>query len=198
MHASRSALCAFMFVLISWLLSCSGDKGSSQDARSATYCDAVTPCTEPGLGYCDLTGAYPASSGKPNTCIPDPQQQSCSTSEPCPDEDKPHCTSSGACVACLNFSHCSTATPVCSLTTHTCGPCRSGDEGDQICGAIDPLQPFCSEAGACVECLDNTACEIVSAPICDASQFVCRGCTDTSECELGTCNPVTGVCETTE
>lgn len=176
-----------------------GDAGGKQeDARAGQYCDALTPCTEPGEPYCDIAGQYPASNGEPNTCIADPQQQRCSPSEPCPTDQEPHCTNSGQCVACLNFSHCTAETPVCSLTTHTCGDCRTGEEGNQICEAIDPLRPFCSEGGGCVECLDNAACQIVSAPICDLVEFRCRGCVDPSECASGMCDLVSGTCQDPE
>ncbi len=186
-----------MVSLLAGMLACAGEDGAQPavDARPARYCDALTPCTEAGFRYCDLTGQYPASEGQPNTCIPDPQLQGCSTAQPCTSEEAPYCTTSGECVACLNFSHCSTQTPVCSLSTHTCGACRSGTEGNQVCAAIDPLQPFCSELGACVECLANTDCAIISAGICDLDEGRCRGCVDSAECETGTCNTVNGVCE---
>lgn len=189
----RYLIARSLFLLVA--SSACGGAGGKQDARAGQYCDAVTPCTEPGQRYCDIAGEYPASGGEPNTCIPDPQQQACSMSEPCTSDEKPHCTNSGQCVACLNFSHCTAETPICSLTTHTCGSCRSGDEGNQICAAIDPLRPFCSEAGGCVECLDNTACQVVSAPICDVAEFRCRGCTDPEECASGMCDLVSGTCE---
>lgn len=178
------------------MASCGGDEPSdSADARPAGYCDELTPCTDSARNYCDLDGSYPASEGQPNTCIPDPALAECSPTEECSSEDEPHCSNSGQCVECLNFSHCNADAPVCSLTTHTCGGCRSGEEGNAICQAIDPLQPFCSEAGGCVACLDNSHCEIVSAPICDPTELACRGCASTDECETGTCNTVTGVCE---
>ncbi len=36
------------------------------------YCDEDTPCEDPELPFCDLTGEYPASEGIGHTCIPSP------------------------------------------------------------------------------------------------------------------------------
>lgn len=40
--------------------------------RDPLYCDEETPCTDPALPFCDLTGEHPASEGVGRTCIPDP------------------------------------------------------------------------------------------------------------------------------
>jgi hypothetical protein len=40
--------------------------------KDPLYCDEETPCTDPALPFCDLTGEHPASEGIGRTCIPDP------------------------------------------------------------------------------------------------------------------------------
>ena len=168
---------------------------AAADARPAGYCDATIPCADSALPFCDIEGMFQGSGGQANTCIAKPLEVDCAVADDCSDEALPQCTAGGECVECLNFSHCNNENPLCSLTTHTCGSCRVGDEGDSICEAIDPFRPFCAESGGCVECLDNSPCQIISAPICDLSNFSCRGCLSSDECTGGTCNLVSGVCE---
>lgn len=179
--------------------SCSDDGKDTQtvppDALPIGFCDLTIPCTDATLPFCDVGGIYPGSEGKPNTCIAKPLEVDCAEPSDCTDESLPQCTTAGECVECLNFSHCNTDNPICSFTTHTCGSCRVGDEGNAVCEAIDPFQPLCAKTGACVECLDNTPCGIISAPICDLTTYSCRGCLNTEECAVGTCNTVSGVCE---
>lgn len=181
-------------------LSC-GDDGQDMptamtDARPPGYCDGTIPCTDVALPFCDVAGAYPDSGGQPNVCIAKPLEVDCAVAADCSNEALPQCTTTGDCVECLNFAHCTNEMPLCLLSTHTCGSCRVGDEGNSICLAIDPFQPFCAESGACVECLDNTPCSIISSPVCDLTSLSCRGCQSSDECENATCNLVSGVCET--
>lgn len=51
------------------LITCVALAGCSYQV--AGYCDEDTPCEEPAP-FCDVEGAYPASGGIGNTCIPDP------------------------------------------------------------------------------------------------------------------------------
>ncbi len=187
-------------ILCVLVLTACGDDGDEQpmaatDALPLGYCDAVIPCEDSSLPFCDVSGVYPDSAGQPNTCIAQPADVECSDFMDCTTEAEPQCTTAGECVECLNFSHCNNEDPFCSLTTRTCGPCRFGEEGDAICEAIDPFQTFCAKSGSCVECLDNSPCGIVSSPICDLTTGSCRGCLSTAECDDGTCNTVSGVCE---
>lgn len=176
--------------------SCSGGETSdSPDARRSTYCDQSTPCRDEVLNYCDLMGQYPASNGVANTCIPDPALTECSATQECSDPAQPHCSGSGRCVECLNYSHCNGDKPRCSLSENVCSGCRVGDDGNQLCATVDPLQPFCSPTGACSECLQDSDCDVVTQPICDGESFACRGCQE-GECAEGSlCNTESGVCE---
>ncbi len=184
-------------IFLAATVGCGDDQPSvDEDARPPGYCDALTPCTLDARPFCDLDGLFPGSGNTPNTCIAKPATVECSIGSECSDEATPQCTSAGVCVECLNFSHCNTTNPLCSLSTNTCGGCRFGDEGNSICLAIDPFQPFCAASGSCVECLDNSVCEVISAPVCDLSSFGCRGCLSSDECDAGTCNTISGVCET--
>ncbi len=178
------------------LLACKGGSSNAPapDAVPEGFCDDTIPCEDPTLPFCDVAGVYPDSNNTPNTCIAQPAIPDCSNTIACPTAEAPVCNSIGECVECLNFSHCNTTNPLCSLSTYTCGPCRTGAKGDAVCEAIDSFQPFCAETGSCVECLANGACGIISAPICDPTEFLCRGC-NTGECDAGTCNTITGVCE---
>lgn len=183
------------------LFACDGGGGGDADKVDATpegYCDDEIPCSEEATPFCDTTGVYPESNSVPNTCITQPPMADCSDTVPCEDEALPACNSIGQCVECVNFSQCNTTNPACALSTYSCGPCRLGEQGDALCEAIDILLPLCGESGSCVECLDNTPCQIVTAPICDPAEFSCRGCENTEECDTGTCNTVTGVCEVAE
>jgi hypothetical protein len=193
----RAWIAPLLFSL--FLLACGDDaqkpEDASTDARPEGYCDGTVPCADEALPFCDLSGSYPDSGGQPNTCIAKPLDVECADKTDCSSDALPQCTTAGECVECLNFSHCNNENPLCSLSTHTCGSCRFGEEGDAICLAIDPYQPFCAKGGSCVECLDNTPCSIVSSPICDLTTGSCRGCVSSEECSPGTCNTVTGVCE---
>ncbi len=184
-------------LLLFLLLSCKGggSEPPAADAVANGFCSETVPCQDPALPFCDVAGTFPGSGNSPNTCIAEPPTLECSNTIACTSDEAPVCNTVGECVECLNFSHCNTDNPLCSLSTYTCGPCRVGEDGDAVCEAIDSFQPFCATTGACVECLTNSACAIVSAPICDLEEFQCRGCTDTAECESGTCNTITGVCE---
>ena len=185
-----------LLLVAAFCLSCGGSssKPEESDARAANFCDDDTPCSTVERPFCDLLGEYPASEGTPNSCIPDPATAECVESEDCLDPAKAHCSSSGMCVACLNFSHCNAQNPVCSLTEQRCTSCRQGSEGDNVCGAIDPLQPFCGGTGSCVECLNQGHCEIITAPIC-SDMGACRGCLTDGECAPQTCNTTSGACE---
>jgi hypothetical protein len=185
------------FLLLAFLACKGGSTDAPEpDAVPEGFCSEAIPCEDPALPFCDEAGAFPDSQNTPNTCIAQPPTPDCSDTISCPTDEAPVCNSIGECVECLNFSHCNTTNPLCALSTYTCGPCRLGAKGNSVCEAIDSFQPFCAETGSCVECLTNDACTIITAPICDVSEFRCRGCTSTNECDAGTCNTLTGVCET--
>ena len=191
-HVPRKTL---LLLALCWF-ACGSDPATSSktDARTDGHCDEETPCAAPERPFCDIRGEFPASEGIPNTCIPDPASAECVESEDCLDPERAHCSSAGQCVICLNFSHCNAVNPVCSLSEQKCIGCRQGDEGNSICNAIDPLQPFCGAEGSCVECLESSQCQVITSPICSESG-VCRGCSSDSECGPQSCNLASGACE---
>lgn len=96
----------------------------------------------------------------------------------------------GACVApqCTSSTECSAPTPYCvnQVCTATCS-------ADPDCTGVAGL-PFCAPDGACVACLDETACTDPSSPICDDSTHSCRSCAEDGECPSGICLATEGTC----
>lgn len=90
----------------------------------------------------------------------------CTTSADCTTRSAPFCVA-GACVAaCQSSADCT-------------------DRADA---------PFCqTSTGACVACLDATACA-ADKPVCDATAGSCRGCARDEECAAGICVEADGTC----
>lgn len=86
-----------------------------------------------------------------------------------------YCNASGACVECLNSSQCSGQKPICSAQG-ACVAC--GMDGQ--CAAKGVGLDHCRGNGACVVCVSSSQCTTATTPICDASSFSCRGCTQAS------------------
>jgi len=55
-------------------------------------------------------------------------------------------------------------------------------------------KPLCAPSGACVACLDDSACTTADAPVCDGSAHECRGCVADNECTSGVCLESNGTC----
>jgi Cys-rich repeat protein len=90
----------------------------------------------------------------------------CSTSTQCTSGSKAHCDpNSGACVECLEASHCSDE-PYCILGR--CAECTQSSE----CAAKSPDKPFCGVLHQCVECLRDADC---ASGICDLNEGHCKG-----------------------
>lgn len=102
--------------------------------------------------------------GTANVCIPDPTQTSCKVAQDCKNPDLPYCVG-GVCVECDGDSTCSGAKAVCEPMAHVC-----------------------------VECIDSSTCTSATAPVCDATQHACRGCTADAECASNVCDRETGSC----
>ncbi|MBX3129886.1 MAG: DUF11 domain-containing protein [Polyangiaceae bacterium] len=130
-----------------------------------------------------------AASGSPPTVIVVNQ---CSTNAQCA-APTPFCdttVSPKVCVACLNSTHCSGTTPVCSPTTKTCGPCTSNAN----CAGTTPA---CQPSGACGQCSASNSTQCTGGtPVCNTSAGVCVQCVTNANCP-GTapvCNTTTNTC----
>jgi MYXO-CTERM domain-containing protein len=105
----------------------------------------------------------------------------------------------GVCAACLDDSHCSGVTPVCSKTTRTCVACTT--DGAPSCP--DPERPACQRSGplrgACTECTstNGTLCGGVK-PVCLPDLGICGCAADDRACGAAdsglVCSGPGGVC----
>lgn len=150
------------------------------------YCDEETPCTDPSRPFCDLSGAYPASSGVGRTCIADPNQPDVDGGGFDPD------AAPDAAPMCLMSSECPASEPVCS--SGSCAACVLGAQGDSECLARDAAEPVCGASGRCQECNRNDDCQDPLAPICDTDVGTCGACSANSECDSGACDLGAGSC----
>lgn len=103
----------------------------------------------------------------------------------CSNQDLPYCElSSGACVACLDNTHCSGITPYCNTTGYVCEACA----GDGTPWCTNPDAPQCNTDGSCVECVDSGDC-VGETPACNGDHS-CVQCIDDS-----TCSGETPICD---
>lgn len=167
---------------------------SSAESCAAKGAGGITDCEDPERPYCDDRGDYGAS----NTCIAEPAVLYCSaasecspqhpvcdvggtdtcvgcaTSEDCAEfGDLPQCEAgSGACVECLESSHCGdTDRPVCGedFACRGCDSddeCDSGvcDEGTGECVAEDDIA-YVSLGGSGVACTREQPCATIGAGV---------------------------------
>jgi hypothetical protein len=96
----------------------------------------------------------------------------------------------GTCVAkeCDTSADCTDATkPVCILNL-----CEAKCESNADCSGL-PDQPLCASDGVCVGCIDSSQCP-ADKNICDAEDRSCRGCELDDECPGGVCIESSGMC----
>lgn len=95
-------------------------------------------------------------------------------------------TASGACVACLTSTDCTTAAaPVC--TNKMCGGCATADDCMRFSST-----PVCqTTSGTCVQCLTNKDCDSIHET-CNTMTNQCEACTTNAQCTSGLCCPSTG------
>jgi len=179
-----------------------------------------------------LLGACPPATATTTDSDPttDAQLQTTSSTGDCPVGDLGcDCTQGGGCnpgLACSPDQKCvgddvtttegptsqttsttdepSTTVDVDTSTTAPPVPCDSADGNPNLdCQAIDPNQPYCSDAQVCGGCtvLPADGCAIIDAskPICNPEDGQCVACTldDDSLCGGATpaCNPANNTCE---
>ena len=90
---------------------------------------------------------------------------------------------------CTAASDCkSPAAPFC-IGGSCVAACQVNDDCRGLAGT-----PFCQvSTGACVACLDASACS-ADKPVCDATAGTCRGCARDEECASGACMAADGQC----
>ena len=96
----------------------------------------------------------------------------------------------GTCVAkeCDTSADCSDPSkPVCILNL-----CEARCESNADCDGL-PDRPLCASDGVCVGCIDSSQCP-ADANICDAEDRTCRGCESDDECPGGVCIESSGMC----
>ncbi len=151
---------------------CLGDDDCGEDTpRCETNTGVCVECTGSGdcvTKYCDTN----------YTC------QSCQSNENCSDDYKCK-TDNGACVVCLDDTHCSGNTPVCDTEINDCKGC----ENDTQCG----VNKCKVDTGACVPCVNDSHCS-GTTPVCDTSTNICKGCENDTQCGDNKCNLDTGAC----
>lgn len=122
-------------------------------------CGSLVSCGDPAP-LCDVTSG---------TCV------ECLSFNDCAGEQ---CLA-GACVECnpADNAGCTADTPICSATTLTCEACTPSPDN---CPA--PL--VCTVSGECAGCdpVTHAGCDSPTAPVCDDSTVICRGCLDGGEC----------------
>lgn len=98
--------------------------------------------------------------------------------------------SAGTCVAkeCDTSADCTDpAKPVCILDL-----CEAKCESNADCDGLAD-RPLCASDGVCVGCIDSTQCP-ADQNICDAEDRTCRGCENDDECPGGVCIESSGIC----
>jgi Cys-rich repeat protein len=167
--------------------------GNCPDASNCTEKDGVDVCLPAGTSCC-----YGDQCGAGSEC------DNCAA-------DTPYCFQ-GACVECLNSTHCPGST--CNVATKTCEAASSGE-----CGVCPSDKPFCHpQLQTCVECFNSGQCpegelcspESVCAGTDDICQFCadpypacadiggqkqCVQCVQDSDCPSGQCDEKTYFCE---
>lgn len=126
------------------------------------FCDENTPCEDPELPFCDLTGEFPASEGIGRTCIPDPfagdaglpcESGLTNCSGTCLDTkiDRDNCGGCGPTFACAVTEGCvdSRCAPLCGNDVQDDG--EECDDGASNSDAVPDacrtncLNPFCGD-----------------------------------------------------
>lgn len=124
------------------------------------YCDAHTPCTDPGRPICD-PATHECQAGRVGADL----GAGCMKSSDC-SPDRPLCEA-GSCRACVG---------------------SSDDAACQQRAAATPL--CAGASGRCVACRPDRAsadCARPDASVCDPTTNACRGCRDHGECPSGAC-----------
>ncbi|MGI5864671.1 MAG: hypothetical protein ACOX6T_21845, partial [Myxococcales bacterium] len=189
---------------------------SSPECTTASDCDPGKTCEAEKCVPVAAEGCSPACAdptpicdAKTNTCVTCTPTEGCPAGQVCDTDSE-----GGACVPCVEDSHCSGATPVCDEAQHACVTCSakrgcpSGQEcdtsvpGGRCIGCLEdgecPAQsPICDEASAsCVVCTDDRGCR--PDQVCDRSQGVgrCADCSADADCSEAAplCDPATRTC----
>lgn len=145
---------------------------TASDCGPGERCEAekcVTAATEGCSPAC--ADPTPVCDAKANTCVVCTPTEGCPAGQVC-DVD----SEGGACVTCVEDSHCSGAAPVCDEAVHACVTCiaQRGCPSDQECDTTVP-------GGLCIGCLDDGECPAQS-PICDEASASCVVCNDDRGC----------------
>lgn len=140
-----------------------------------------------------LATAVLAACTKPNPntcCVTDAQCAALGAGEQRPCAAGQACSGDFTCVAaeCDTSADCTDPqAPICQL-----GLCVGGCTIDDDCADVAG-RPYCATEGVCVGCTDATQCP-ASAAICDTEDRACRGCERDDECASGVCIEADGVC----
>ncbi len=180
------------------LAGCGGESSDEPRACRDGSCDHQSTNT-----FCDIDGVYPGTEA-PNECIAPPAADACNRAVACDDAAKPYCDddSMGTCVECTENLHCTTEGESCNpingqCTTEIVVQCDPDDGGDATCAANNDVGDYCSDVGACADCLVDDHCSAnVAEAICGQDLLECRGCeVGGSDCETGLCGTnEEGVC----
>ena len=183
---------------IAALTACGGETSDEPRACRDGSCDHQSTNT-----FCDIDGVYPGTEA-PNECIAPPAADACNRAVACDDAAKPYCDddSMGTCVECTENLHCTVEGESCNpisgqCTTEVVVQCDPDDGGDATCAANSDVGDYCSDAGACADCLVDDHCSAnVAEAICGQDLLECRGCeVGGSDCETGLCGTnEEGVC----
>ena len=183
---------------IAALTACGGETSDEPRACRDGSCDHQSTNT-----FCDIDGVYPGTEA-PNECIAPPAADACNRAVACDDAAKPYCDddSMGTCVECTENLHCTVEGESCNpisgqCTTEVVVQCDPDDGGDATCAANSDVGDYCSDAGACADCLVDDHCSAnVAEAICGQDVLECRGCeVGGDDCETGLCGTnEEGVC----
>jgi len=184
---------------------------------SNRYCDAETACTDPKAPFCDANAEY---QDHLNRCIENPfgtctTLYDCTFEAPICDDfagcipctradngndacealgkGRDTCNSDGRCIACRTDPDCDSDFPSCNRDTLLCEPCEAGPTGHTNCQRRNADEPWCSDTGACVECLGNEHCTNPNLPICSPGGQ-CVGCYEHEHCASEVCDLESGAC----
>ncbi len=126
----------------------------------------------------------------PNTCCTtEAQCAALGASELRPCDVGQACGTDFQCVAaeCATSAECPSDRPICQ--NELCvGACTSNDDCADVAGRSQ-----CASDGVCVGCTDSSQCSGTTA-ICDAEDRTCRGCDRDDECGSGVCIEAEGTC----
>jgi Cys-rich repeat protein len=147
------------------ILAAYGDQGNCWTQGQPTLCESAC-----AAGLAQSHKAFPAA----EVC------NHCQTSADCPSSEPACDAATGACVACLVDSDCSSHdAPACA--GHRCVACTQ----DAHCSS--PQAPACNTAtSTCVQCTKSADCGFFGE-VCDPGSHSCRGCQSDAECPGGVC-----------